>query len=1489
MTGRVALSRVLWWFLVFLALLLASGPGLHAAVDLAFTQISAAKFPVIECFVSVTDGTDATVPGLTAANFAISEQSELEGFPTTQSPVDVRHLTGSGGIAVALVIDRSGSMSGSKIADAKQAASDFVALLNSQDQAAVISFSSSVRVDQGFTYDKTALTTAVNGISATGGTNVYDGLYEALQECGTVSGVRVVVVFTDGDTGGDTHTKTEVLDLSAAIGVPIYTIGLGGDAETALLQEIANATGGTYTFAPQASDLLDIYNGITTQSRDQYLLTYSTHNPVFNNTTRTVSVTVTDFGDSDQGDKTYVVGGAPSAPIIGSVHVWDNGTEIAWQQQGTSVAAGLALRISAQITDDVAVTEATLFYRGAASGDAFTAVPMANGPGSEYSGTIPPAGVQDPGVDFYISASDGAIATTAPANDPSSVPYQVAVLPNHSPNIAHTAVTTSAPSVPIPIIADVTDPDSGDSVSNVRLHYRQEGHILFQDVEMLNGTASQYTGSIPASSVLGPGVEYYIVATDSFGVRAFSGRDGSPHYVAVGGSGQPVSGAEIVPWIPGSAADPSPIMETGLLHRYFRLQEDTGDPIVGATVYLTPQVLGPSDPTTSTTDADGVFSVSARADEIGGIGTHSLQAIERVELSGVLVPCNLEDARFDVIVSPLQYSQTWQSMNAFTVGASIGYQVAAGVVSLKGATLGLKGGASFATTLGYEHRETGPALVLERRFGVVLGYEIEFAKAKLAGGLLQAGASVGNELTFYQRQRFSVSDPLGTGATNSEDLQAVFFWDNLVSEGVLGNPIYRALLACIVRFAYEDLDAEQYIDELAGGTTFEAGAEAGFSLPIKASHLRISLPSIGLTSRGASEIAFGNEETRYSSEAEFGGTVDLSVGLDFTHGWARWTKARTVLGLDATLASLSLLGRCSIDYVDRTAASEDDYIELGLGFEHTASSLDSFTGPVPFGATQRHSRNVSLAVPSPQLAPAAVTALVALDIATSIVGVSLAPGYVTAGFLAAGHEAIVDDSPVPIAVSKTDALVTELGFDIDLSFLIGIEIGARFEWVESRTYPHLACRFGNRSPWIARTEEYDTPPTSWIDKSEVENSLGVHLSNLARRAWDRFAKVLGYIKDQAKKVVTGVVEFGEKTVSAVKDGIHLAVEAGTHVVEGATVAVTKLGESVKDFFSNPFGLSAPAAFRPAEVSPAEDDTSAILVTDGVIITIENHDGTFPTTFLSPVQLTLTYTEGEYRGSGLLPEREGDLRILHWDATADAWRAVQSSVSPSENRVVGSILDVGVYYVGILDANARNALPLLDLLTPTGGSVLVGQTCLVSWSVTDDQPSEASIVDIYYASVSGFDPNWHVLELGVGGADSPITWDISILDEGDYMLRLVVTDPHQASTELVGPPFRIARRDPDALVVAPNPVTHGEVAFHYALPTMAEDAELRVFNVAGRQVFRVDLDATQSRWPATGYWTPVDEYGDWLANGPYICVLVADGRVVSQGKMVIRRQ
>lgn len=189
-------------------------------------------------------------------------------------------------IDVVLVIDRSGSMrEEDKIGQAKSAAGEFIDRLSSQDQAAIVTFATEASnpPDQSLTDNKSRLKQAIDasGIHTNGlqFTNITDGLYRAVDELATqrhrAESRPIIVMLTDGiptrptdpDKKNDelyaSNSALNVAQSAKAQNISIYTIGLGSDLNTKLLESMATKPEQFYQ-AASGAELSTVYKKIST-------------------------------------------------------------------------------------------------------------------------------------------------------------------------------------------------------------------------------------------------------------------------------------------------------------------------------------------------------------------------------------------------------------------------------------------------------------------------------------------------------------------------------------------------------------------------------------------------------------------------------------------------------------------------------------------------------------------------------------------------------------------------------------------------------------------------------------------------------------------------------------------------------------------------------------------------------------------------------------------------------------------------------------------------------------------------------------------------------------------------------------------------------------------------------------------------------------------------------------------------------------------------
>jgi VWFA-related protein len=307
-----------------------AGGGTIGGLDLIFDQVDATRFPTINAYVSVNDQNGDPISGLDNTNFSVYEDNYFE------QPITVLSLASTSiPLSVALVIDRSGSMGGTPLADAQNAAKEFVDNMNSSDRVALVSYDDVVRLNHSFTYNKAAVKLSIDSLVAGNLTATYKALLLALNTTATELQRKAIILLTDGDDNSSAPvTADTVITFANRLSIPIHCIGLNTSTNTdAVLLHIATSTGGRYFRAPSSNDLAQLYQRLSQQMANQYQITYTTHNQAFDGRVRRVRVDASFNASgivlSDTASRTYIAPAVVGPKILRIVDVPnDNGRHV---------------------------------------------------------------------------------------------------------------------------------------------------------------------------------------------------------------------------------------------------------------------------------------------------------------------------------------------------------------------------------------------------------------------------------------------------------------------------------------------------------------------------------------------------------------------------------------------------------------------------------------------------------------------------------------------------------------------------------------------------------------------------------------------------------------------------------------------------------------------------------------------------------------------------------------------------------------------------------------------------------------------------------------------------------------------------------------------------------------------------------------------------------------------------------------------------------
>lgn len=286
---------------------------LYAGMNVTVNSVDAEAFPVVRSFVSVVDPESrSALTDLTADHFKVREEGLL------QSPIKVELISsGSGARAdIVFVFDVTGSM-GDEIAGLKARALSFADALAAKGidfRLGLVTFGDVVEEVHDFTADAAEFKAWIDGLRASGGGDTKENSLEGLARASKLSfretSQKMAVLITDadyhqaGETGGGTTTFTTETMISLMQGRRIVTHVVGPDRTQ--FHALAERTSGLWFNI--TSDFGGIIDAIGTMLTSQYVITYTTSNPVPDNTWRQVAVVAERSGKSGYDIGRYYVG-----------------------------------------------------------------------------------------------------------------------------------------------------------------------------------------------------------------------------------------------------------------------------------------------------------------------------------------------------------------------------------------------------------------------------------------------------------------------------------------------------------------------------------------------------------------------------------------------------------------------------------------------------------------------------------------------------------------------------------------------------------------------------------------------------------------------------------------------------------------------------------------------------------------------------------------------------------------------------------------------------------------------------------------------------------------------------------------------------------------------------------------------------------------------------------------------------------------------------
>lgn len=172
-------------------------------------------------------------------------------------------------LAVALVIDRSGSMQGRKLDEAKRSAMEILARMNDKDMVTVVTYDDRVDVSlnlMSVELAKVLLPAKLDEIYPRGSTALHDGWLKGAELLAPLSNndqMCRVILLSDGQANMGIVDPDQIADQVRALanaGITTTTVGIGLGFNEELMTAIANAGQGNAWYGQRADDLAESFD-----------------------------------------------------------------------------------------------------------------------------------------------------------------------------------------------------------------------------------------------------------------------------------------------------------------------------------------------------------------------------------------------------------------------------------------------------------------------------------------------------------------------------------------------------------------------------------------------------------------------------------------------------------------------------------------------------------------------------------------------------------------------------------------------------------------------------------------------------------------------------------------------------------------------------------------------------------------------------------------------------------------------------------------------------------------------------------------------------------------------------------------------------------------------------------------------------------------------------------------------------------------------------
>jgi tight adherence protein B len=269
---------------------------LQESEQIVIKDIDTKKYPEINIYLNFKAGSFLGLSSLDKSNFIITENNEpVKNFDFAKigevnEPVEI-----------VLVLDASGSMKGSPIIDATNAANTFIDEMGGSDRIAVIGFSDEAFIYSNFSSNKQQLKNSISQVAAAGETALFDGIIKGLEQFNNSNEIthRYLIVLSDGKDTASFSNVGDVIQKSKEKNVIVYSIALlSKDFDSKDIGQISKEAGGELLTTTNSQDLAGFYSLISQKIRNQYKISYISTKPRTENIDIGIAIKKSNINDS---------------------------------------------------------------------------------------------------------------------------------------------------------------------------------------------------------------------------------------------------------------------------------------------------------------------------------------------------------------------------------------------------------------------------------------------------------------------------------------------------------------------------------------------------------------------------------------------------------------------------------------------------------------------------------------------------------------------------------------------------------------------------------------------------------------------------------------------------------------------------------------------------------------------------------------------------------------------------------------------------------------------------------------------------------------------------------------------------------------------------------------------------------------------------------------------------------------------------------------